>query len=131
MQPTESRNRESRKGRRGEERGERERERKERRNRPGRETRNIFYSRCGLDPTPYLFLNLSGDLPLCESSHETRRTVLQEGLDVFDESIQGYFRYANSLSRLGNASPPPPALSLSLSLPISILASLLTTNQRS
>lgn len=62
----------------------------------------IFYSRCVLvpanPPSPRV-------LPRDTSSGSPG------GLDVFDESIRGYFRYANSLStgeRLARCTPPSP-----------------------
>ena len=116
------------------------REERERRNRPGRETRNIFYSRCGLDPTPYLFLN-----PLWRPS--SLRVLPRDASNGPPRGVR-CFRWIDSrvLPLCKLPFPPgerfpllslPPSLALSLSLPISTLTkpvdstSRLTTNQRS
>ena len=72
-----------------------------------RRMKNIFYSQCAWEPTrvsftpTYLYVSLlytyPADLPLFRVLPRDTSSGPPRGLDVFDESIRGYFRYANSL----------------------------------
>ena len=72
-----------------------------------RRMKNIFYSQCAWEPTRVsftptdLYVSLlytyPADLPLFRVLPRDTSSGPPRGLDVFDESIRGYFRYANSL----------------------------------